>query len=286
MSAFPSTTSPVRTGVLCLAAGAASFSMFDALNKAMSDSLPLAQRLWIYYLAFAVAMAVAVWRRGDRAAWRPARPGMQIARALVLVVETGLFAASLRYIQLADMQAVAAASPLFVLALSAPALGEPVARRAWIAVALGFVGVLIVVRPGLRELNLGYVLVLIGAALWALYQVLLRIVGRYDPPATTALWTALAGAASLTLVGPFFWTWPDATGWLLLAGLAACGTLGHVLYSIAFRLAPAATLQPFGYLNLVFAIVWGWLIFGQLPDAWTIAGAALIAVAGIVALRQ
>ena len=260
--------------------------MFDALNKGMSESLPLAQRLWVYYLAFAATMALAVWRRGDRVAWRPARPGLQVARALVLVVETGLFAASLRYIQLADMQAVAAASPLFVLAVSAPVLGEPVARRAWIAVALGFVGVLVVVRPGLRELNLGYVLVLIGAALWALYQILLRIVGRYDPPSTTTLWTALAGVAALSLVGPFFWTWPDATGWLMLAGLAACGTLGHVLYAIAFRVAPAAILQPFGYLNLVFAIFWGWLIFGQFPDAWTIAGAALIVVAGIVALRE
>lgn len=286
MSASPSTASPIRLGILCLASGAAAFSMFDALNKGMSDSLPLAQRLWVYYLAFAAVMALAVWRRGDRGAWRSARPGLQVARALVLVVETGLFAASLRYIQLADMQAVAAASPLFVLAVSAPALGEPVARRAWIAVALGFLGVLVVVRPGLRELNLGYVLVLIGAALWALYQILLRIVGRHDPPATTALWTAWAGAAALSFVGPFFWTWPDATGWLMLAGLAACGTLGHVLYSIAFRFAPAAILQPFGYLNLVFAIGWGWLIFGQFPDLWTIIGAGVIVVAGIVAVRD
>jgi len=286
MSASPSTTTPVRTGILYLAAGAAVFSMFDALNKSMSETLPLVQRLWVYYLAFAAVMALAVWRRGERGAWRSARPGLQVVRALVLVVETGLFAASLRYIQLADMQAVAAASPLFVLALSAPALGEPVARRAWIAVGLGFVGVLIVVRPGLREFNLGYALVLIGAALWALYQIMLRIVGRHDPPATTALWTAAAGAASLSLVGPFFWAWPDATGWLMLAGLAVCGTLGHVLYSYAFRLAPAATLQPFGYLNLVFAIGWGWLIFGQLPDLWTVAGAALVVIAGIVALRE
>jgi drug/metabolite transporter (DMT)-like permease len=260
--------------------------MFDALNKGMSDSLPLAQRLWVYYLAFAAVMALAVWRRGDHGAWRSVRPGLQIARALLLVVETGLFAASLRYIQLADMQAVAAASPLFVLAVSAPVLGEPVGRRAWIAVALGFVGVLVVVQPGLREINPGHVLVLIGAALWALYQILLRIVGRYDPPATTALWTAVAGAAALTCIGPFVWAWPDATGWLMLGGLAACGTLGHVLYSIAFRFAPAAILQPFGYLALVFAIFWGWLIFSQFPDVWTIAGAALIVIGGIVALRQ
>ncbi len=286
MSAASSTPNLVRTGILCLTAGAAAFSIFDALNKGMSESLPLAQRLWVYYLAFAATMALAVWRRGERTAWRSARPALQVARALVLVVETGLFAASLRHIQLADMQAVAAASPLFVLAVSAPVLGEPVARRAWIAVALGFIGVLVVVRPGLRDLNIGYVLVLVGAALWALYQILLRIVSREDSPSTTALWTAVAGAAALTLVGPLFWSWPDATGGLLLAGLGACGTMGLVLDSIAFRFAPAAILQPFGYLNLVFAIVWGWLIFGQFPDPWTIAGAALIVVAGIVALRE
>jgi drug/metabolite transporter (DMT)-like permease len=286
MSVSSSKTSPIRIGILCLAAGAATFSVFDVLNKSMSDSLPLVQRLWVYYLAFAAVMAFAVWRRGDHGAWRSARPGLQIARALVLVVETGLFAAAVGYIQLADVQAVAAASPLFVLAVSAPVLGEPVARRAWIAVGLGFIGVLVVVRPGLRELGLGYVLVLLGAALWAVYQVMLRIVGRYDPPSTTALWTSVAGAAAMTLIGPFFWTWPDATGWLMLVGLAACGTLGHVLYSIAFRFAPAAILQPFGYLNLVFAVVWGWLIFGQFPDVWTIAGAALIVVAGLVALRE
>ena len=85
MSAFPLTTGSVRTGIACLAAGAVAFSIFDALNKGMSDALPLAQRLWIYYLAFAGTMALAVWRRGERGAWRPARPGLQVARALVLV---------------------------------------------------------------------------------------------------------------------------------------------------------------------------------------------------------
>ena len=96
MSAFPSTTHHIRTGILCLATGAASFSMFDAFNKAMSDSLPLAQRLWVYYLAFAATMAVAVWRRGDYGAWRSARPGLQIARALVLVVEGGSWRPTMR----------------------------------------------------------------------------------------------------------------------------------------------------------------------------------------------
>lgn len=281
----PSTPGATRTGILCLVGGVAAFSSFDALNKAMSDSLPVAQRLWVYYLAFTIVAAVLNWRRGAGVAWRSRRPWLQAVRALVLVVETGLFAASLRWIQLADMQAIAAAAPLMVLAASAPVLGELVGRRGWLAVGIGFAGVLLVVRPGLRELNPGMLMVLAGAVLWAAYQILLRIVGRHDEPATTALWTAAIGALVLSVIGPFDWVAPDAVSWLMLAGLAAAGAMGHLLYAVAFRLTPAAALQPFSYLALVFAAGWGWAAFGQLPDVWTVAGAALIVFGGLVALR-
>lgn len=262
------------------------FSGVDVFNKLLGQTMPVAQIVWLRFLGYVPIAILMAYRPGAGVAWRSARPGLQALRAVILVVEMGLFVGSLQYIQIADMQAIGAAAPLIVVALSVPLLGEPVGWRRWLAVALGFVGVLVVLRPGFQDLNAGGAMALAGTVLWALYQILLRIVGRVDGAATTALWTATVGAASATLAAPFVWQPPTAWEWVLVTGAVVIGAAGHTLYSRAFVLAPAAAIQPLNYGLLVFAVPFGWLFFGDLPDAWMLTGAALIVGSGLYAFHR
>jgi drug/metabolite transporter (DMT)-like permease len=213
-------------------------------------------------------------------------PWLQVFRVVLLLVEMWFFLSAFALIPLADAHAIGAAAPLLVTALSVPLLGEKVGWRRWVAIGVGFAGMLLIVRPGFAEFSWPMLYAVAGAALWAIYQIVLKIVGRTDGAATTGLWTAVLGAAFTSLVGPFFWTPPDAQGWTLLVLAALIGGIGHVAYSQAFTLAPASVLQPYAYLLLVYAAFFGWLVFGDVPDGWTIGGAALIVASGLYTFHR
>lgn len=275
-----------RQGIGVLVISVLMFSVLDVVSKLLGQQMAVSQILWVRFLGFVPIALLLAWRPGRGIAWRSARPGLQLFRSLLLVVEMGMFVWAFKTMPLADVQAVAASTPLLVVALSVPFLGERVGWRRWAAVGVGFLGMLLIVRPGFQTVGTGTLVALGGAVLWAVYQVQLRIVGRHDSATTSGLWSAVVGALAMSLVAPFDWTPPDMTGWLLLAAAAVLGALGHTIYSRAFVLAPASVLQPFNYLMLVFAALFGWLVFGQLPDAWTVAGALLIVAGGLYALHR
>jgi drug/metabolite transporter (DMT)-like permease len=262
------------------------FSALDVVSKLLGPLMPVSQILWVRFLFFVVVAMALAYRPGQGIAWRSRRPALQALRGLLLVVEMGLFVWAFKTMPLADVQAIGAATPLMVVALSVPLLGERVGWRRWVAVAIGFVGVLLIIRPGFQTMGFGTLIALTGAILFAFYQIMLRIVGRDDSPSTTAIWSGAVGAPATTFVAPFDWVMPDLTGWLLLAAAAVLGAAGHTIYSAAFVLAPASTLQPFFYLMLVFAVIFGWLVFGDLPDVWTLAGSGLIVGSGLYALHR
>ena len=276
----------VGQGIAVIVTAILMFSVLDVISKVLTQVMPVSQILWIRFLAFVPISLALAWRPGRGIAWRSARPGLQLFRCLLLVVEMGLFVWAFKTLPLADVQAVAASTPLLVVALSVPFLGETVGWRRWLAVGIGFAGVLLIIRPGFQTIGTGTLVALGGAILWAIYQIQLRIVGRTDSATTSAVWSAVIGAVATSLVAPFDWTPPDATGWLLLAVAALLGALGHTIYTRAFVLAPASLLQPFNYLMLVFATIFGWLIFDQLPDIWTVFGAILIVGGGLYALHR
>jgi drug/metabolite transporter (DMT)-like permease len=262
------------------------FACVDTLNKVLGQSHSIAQILWVRFLIFVpIALALSYKRHGGLT-WHSQRPLLQGARAALLVIEMGFFVAALKYLPLADVQAIAASAPLMVVALSVPFLGEKVGWRRWSAVTVGFTGVLIIVRPGFESMSTGTLLTLIGTAMWAAYQILLRIVGRYDPAPTTALWTAVIGLAMTSMVVPFHWTPPSSLGWFLLLLIGILGAAGHTVFMKAFTLAPASALQPFTYTQLVLVTFLGWLVFGDLPDGWTVAGASLIVAAGLYSIYR
>ena len=279
-------SSSTRQGITVMVIGLFLFAWLDVVNKLLGPLMPVTQILWVRFLAFVPIACLMAWRPGQGVAWRTPQPWLQAVRGLLLVAEMGLFVWAFRIMHLADVQAIAAVTPLMVIALSVPMLGETVGWRRWSAVAVGFVGVLLIVRPGFQIIGLGTLIVLVGAALFALYQILLRMVGRTDGAGTTAVWSAMMGAIATSFVAPFDWVWPTLEGWWLLAAAAILGALGHTIYSKAFVLAPAAVLQPFNYLMLVFAVILGWLIFDHLPDMWTFMGAGLIVASGLYAFHR
>lgn len=271
-----------RLGILVLLLATFVFACMDATTKYLSASYPVGQIVWIRYLIFAV---FAGWlaRRNLRAALRSRRPWMQALRAVLLVCEVTTFILAFRFMPLADVHAIAASAPLIVVALSGPLLGERIGAKQWLAVIGGLIGVLIIVRPGQASLEWSMAFAILGAVLWALYQIQLRFVARYDRPETTVLYSALIGALLMSAIGPFDYMPPDAEGWglLLLAGLL--GSTAHYLMTRAYDYAAAAVLQPYGYTLALWAIVVGYIVFGQLPDFWTFIGAGIVTASGLYA---
>lgn len=282
----PPPAAAVHRGMVVAILAMLFFCATDVFNKLLGQNLPVVQILWVRYLAFVPIAAALAWRPHLGVVWRSGRPGLQFLRSVMLIVQMSCFVLALTLLPLADVQAIAASAPLLVTALSVPLLGEAVGWRRWSAVGVGFLGMLLIVRPGLEETGWPTLLVLAGTTLWAIYQIMLRLVGRHDGAATTALWSATVGAIVTSAIAPFQWQAPTATGWLLLAAVALTGSLGHTLYSRAYVLAPAAILQPLTYLMLVFATLFGWLVFGDFPDAWTIAGACLIVLSGLYTFHR
>ncbi len=257
------------------------FAAMDSMSKLLVRGYPITQTLWIRYGVFSVFAMLIARRAGIRRALRSRRPGLQATRALLGVAENAVFVLAFLYLPLADTHAVAATSPLLVIALSAVLLGEHAGRRRWLAVAAGFLGVLLIIRPGLQALSWPLLAPLAGALLWAIYQVLTRLCARDDAPETTLLWTALLGFGVTCLIGPLQWRTPDATAWALLLGVALLGSLSHYALIRALDFAEAGAVQPYAYSLLVWAALLGMLVFGDIPDRWTVAGAVIVVLSGL-----
>ncbi len=184
---------------------------------------------------------------------------------------------------LADAHAILAVTPLLVTALSVPFLGEQVGWRRTLAVIFGFVGVLVILRPGIGVLQPGAILAVVAAALYAVYNIVTRRISALDSADTTFLLQIVFGAVLLSFVGPFFWVMPALEHWPLVLGQATLGAMGHLCLVRALAIAPAVVVQPFTYTLLLYAVVIGYLLFGDVPDLPTLMGAAIVVAAGVYA---
>lgn len=277
----PPSSAGYGRGILLCVATMLVFATQDGLTKYLTTVIAVPQILLVRYLFF---VALAVWlnrRFGIIGALRSNCPWLQIIRSLVLVTEIAIFAMAVRFLPLADTHAIVASTPLIVTVLSIPMLGESVGMRRWAAVAVGFVGVLVILRPGYTVFQPSSALALLAAAMFAVYIVLTRMVSRYDRAETTVLYTALVGALVMCVIGPFYWTPPSTTTWWLLVAIACTGAGGHFLFIKALEAAPASVLQPFNYTVLVWATIIGFIFFGDLPDGATMIGAAIIVASGL-----
>jgi len=256
----------------------------DAVAKHLTETLAAPQILAVRFWIFLTFSSLIASRRGLRQAAHSKNPRLQIVRTLVLVVEMTMFLVAFSFLPLAEVHAIAAISPLIVMALAAIFLGERIGPRRWTAVAVGFLGVMLIIRPGAGVFDPISLLALAGAFGWATYQVLLRAVARIDQPDTTTLYTAGIGVICFTIAAPFFWKSPSLETWGWLAAVGILGSVGHFLLPAAFKFAPASTLQPFAYTMPVWAVFLGWAVFNHIPDFWTLAGGSIVICSGLFAL--
>ena len=275
---------PIK-GILLMNLAMFLMACMDGITKTLATGYSVPQILSVRFLIFCLFALVIARPKNLTAAFHSKHPYLQIARSLIIVVEVGVFIVAFRYLPLADAHAISGIAPLLVTALAVPFLGEKVGLRRWSAIAIGFSGLLVTVRPGMGVFDLAALIPLAGAGLWAVYQILVRKVAE-DSAATSLLYMAFIGAIVMTCLAPFFWRTPDTTGWLLLVALGLVGSLGHYILIKAFQFAPASTLQPFHYIVLLWATVVGYTVFGDLPDLWTILGAIVIAGSGLYAFYR
>jgi drug/metabolite transporter (DMT)-like permease len=257
------------------------FAGMDAISKWLVADYAVTQMMWIRSALFFLFAWFVVRKQGLRAALCSKRPGLQIVRSLVAIVEGAAFVLAFRYLPLADTHAVGATSPLIVIALGILFLGERAGLARWLAVATGFVGVMLIVRPGFRTIEWPLLIPLAGALLWATYQLLTRLNSRFDSPSTSLLWSAIVAFIATSFVGPLEWTWPTPAAWALMAVISLIGAIAHYALIKALDYAEAGAVQPYAYTLLVWATLLGWLVFGDVPDGWTILGASIVVASGL-----
>lgn len=257
------------------------FAAMDSISKFLVADYPVGQMMWIRSFFVFLFACVVVRRQGIRGALRTRQPGLQLVRCLVAVIESAIFVLAFRYLPLADTHAVAATSPLIVIAMGVAFLGEKAGPARWLAVLAGFAGVLLIVRPGLRELDWPVLLPLVGAVLWAGYQVLTRLAARRDSPDTSLMWSAVVALAATTLVGPIGWQWPSASAWGLMLAISLLGAVASYALIKALDYAEAGAVQPYSYSLLVWATVFGFVVFSDWPDGWTMVGASIVVLSGL-----
>ena len=272
-------------GILWMLATAFCFVSMDALAKYLSQSYPVLQVVWARYVFHLLILALVLGPRLPRVA-RTGRLGLQFLRSLFLLGATGLFFAALSFIPLADATAIMFVAPILVTAMSVPLLGEYVGPQRWASVVVGFLGALVIIRPGSDAMEPAALLALGAASCYGFYQIATRRLSATDAPLTTLMYSAAVGVLVSSAVVPFFWVTPSPADWLTMMGLGLFGALGHFALIKAFQAAPAVTVTPFGYVNLLWAVLFGFMFFGELPDAWTMLGAAIIAASGLYILRR
>jgi drug/metabolite transporter (DMT)-like permease len=253
--------------ILLVVAAVSLYAVIDGLAKVMVQDMDVLQIIWSRF-AFALPLLPVIVGRRWPELLRVERPGLQIARGLIPIVAGISIVVALRVMPLADATALMFVSPLMLTALAVPLLKEHVGLHRWSAVVIGFVGVLVIVRPGSTTMQWAALLPLLTAFLYALYQIATRVLSRTTPPLVTFAYMV-------------------AVGWAMMAASGLLHGLAHYLVTRAFALAPAAILAPFNYAQLIGATAFGYFIFGDLPDRWTIVGALVIVGAGLyVAYRE
>ncbi|MBM3492443.1 MAG: DMT family transporter [Alphaproteobacteria bacterium] len=273
-------------GLMCLYV--ALIVVVNAGGKVLTESYHAFQIvLFRQGVAFLLMVALFLPRHG----WRilvPKRPGLQIVRGLFGIASSVLYFIALASVSLATAAAISFTAPLAVTALSAPLLGERVGLHRWAAVAAGFAGALIIIRPGFGGTVQGAALLLVvSAGCSAMYQIITRKLAGQDHAETTNIWSGLVGSTAICLMVPFVWQTPGEAGnWALFVSLGLFGGSAHYLLTKAFERAPASLLSPFNYLHLLGAAATGYLLFADVPDRWTWIGAAVIVAAGLYIARR
>lgn len=266
--------------LMCVAGTVLPF--MNGIGKLLAESYPPEQVVWARFVSHLVWVFVIATPRLGRDLFRTTRPGLQVALSLVMLTSSVIFFVALPHIGLAEASVINFVSPFLVMLLALPMLGERFVMHRVIGVTVGFIGVLVVIRPGADVFNWASIAILGSAGFYALFQVLTRMVAGHDRPETSIFYSVLAGSVATSLAMPWFWKAPMSWGdGVLMASLGFIGAVGHYCLARAMLYAAASVISPFNYWQLIGAVGVGYALFGALPDLWTWAGAVLIVGAGL-----
>ncbi|WP_417808329.1 DMT family transporter [Thioclava sp.] len=275
-----------RRGIILMVMVTFIFALQDGISRHLAETYNVYMALMVRFWFFAGFVLVIAARSpgGLRRASRSGLPWAQLFRSVVLIVEVIVMVQSFVYLGLVHSHAVFACYPLLVAALSGPVLGEKVGWRRLVAIAIGFVGVLIILQPGVGVFSSYALIPLAAAALFALYSLMTRYVGRVDPASVSFFYTGVVGALIVTAVGIWHWENMIASDWAWMAVLCVTAATGHFLLIKAYEMAEASAIQPFAYLQLVFAATIGVVVFREPLETNVVIGAGVVVCAGLFTL--
>lgn len=277
-TARPPSDAPVR-GVLMMCLAVVMFNTMNVIIKSLYDLYPITQMVWLRY-SFHLLFVMALFAPRLPTLFRTYSLKVQAMRGVLVVSSAACMFTAVGLMPLATAVSIAFVSPLIVVALSMTVLGERVTWDRWIAVGCGFAGILVIIRPGFGG-GWAVLLPVVSAALYALYQIVTRRIAMVENPYASTVYPALCGALALAVVQPFDWVWPEPTHWALFVACGVLGAAGHFFVIQAYARAYANVVAPFVYTEIVGATIWGYAVFGELPDVWTFVGAAIVAASGI-----
>ncbi|MBA4173475.1 MAG: EamA/RhaT family transporter [Hyphomicrobium sp.] len=278
--------------ILLMVAALVMFSGLDTTAKYLVTHTPIsvAQLSWLRFLGQFVLLLTLVPALGlltTRELFTTRRLGWQLVRSVLMAATTVLNFLALQYLRLDQTITIVFLAPLVVALLAGPLLGEWVGWRRMLAILVGFGGILIAVRPGFAEVHPAVIYSFVGMLAYALFMILTRRIAAYDPPLVTLFYSMFVGTIFGAPIALSDWVWPpDWVTWLMLLSLGVLGGTGHYLFILAYRLAPASTIAPFLYLQLLSMVGFGWFVFGDVPDGWTLAGAAVVTASGIYLVHR
>ena len=273
-------------GILLMVTTTIVFASQDGLSKYLATEYNVYMVVMIRYWFFAAFIMTISSRKpgGIKQVAKTKTPLLQIFRSLVLVAEMCVTVLAFTLLGLAETHAIFASYPLIIAMLSGPILGEHVGWSRWLAICVGFFGILIILNPG-NGIFSPYALVpLAGAILFALYGLLTRYAGQYDNSSTSFFWTGIVGCIAMTAIGLNFWDPVSQADWSIMLILSASGMLGHFLLIKCYEVAEASAVQPFAYLQLIWASLIGVIIFGEKITTNVLIGACIIVGAGLFTL--
>jgi drug/metabolite transporter (DMT)-like permease len=269
-------------GVGLMVAAMLILPIMDAAAKFMSPRIPIVELVWARFFFHTLLLAPIVLRRYRVQALWPQRPALQTVRALTIVAATACFFNAVSDMPLADALAVFFIYPFIVTALSPWVLGDHIGVWRWSATALGFIGALVIIRPGFATLSVGVLYAIATGLCYSFYALSTRKLAGSDPPLVTLFFTGLVGLLIATAPLPQIWVWPMPWEWSLMAMIGLVSAIGHACVITASERAPAPLLAPLGYIEIVSATILGLVVFSDLPDAATWAGMAIIVASGLV----
>ncbi len=275
-----------RAGIALMIAATVVFALQDGISRHLAGAYNTYMVVMIRYWFFA-AFVIFLAARAPGGLWAAAKtsqPGLQIFRGILLAAEICVAVYAFTVLGLIDAMAVFICYPLLVAALSGPVLGEKVGWRRWGAIAVGCVGVLIILQPGAGVFNPWAILPLMSALMFALYALLTRFAARKDSTATSFFWTGVAGAVAMTLVGMWYWESMAQADWAWMALLCVSGATGHWLLIKCYEMAEASAVQPFAYFHLLWGAILGISVFGETLRPAVVVGATLVIAAGLFTL--